>query len=147
MSESVSWSADARAALSTAGYRRGQVRAAVIELLDRERCALGVREIEDRLREGGREVGLASVYRVLGELERLGLVTRVDVGDRSSCYEARRADRSAHHHHLVCGRCGALTPFTDQGLERSIARAAEQLDFAVEGHEILLYGACVACER
>lgn len=145
VSEPVSWTEQALAALTHAGYRRGAARAAVVRVLDREECALGVREIDDRLREGGQRIGLASVYRVLGELERLGLVTRVDVGDGSARYEAKRADHSAHHHHLVCGRCGTLTPFSDPALERAITRLAKQIDFEVQGHEILLHGACSGC--
>src|SRR3954469_788671 len=82
-----SWAEHADRRLSEAGFRRGGARAAVIALLDRQACALSAYDIEDALRDDGRRVARASVYRVLDELVGLALVTRVDVGQGSTRYE------------------------------------------------------------
>ena len=71
------WAERASQRLADAGYRRGGARSAVIALLDRQPCALTAFDIERDLRESGRAVGRASVYRVLDELVSLGLVDRV----------------------------------------------------------------------
>jgi Fur family ferric uptake transcriptional regulator len=139
-----SWSDQAAQALAAAGYRRGGARAAVIDLLDRQSCALSAVEIEDALRERGeRGVARASVYRILEELEELRLISRVQVGQKLARFEATRPE--GHHHHLVCDRCGRVIPFEDGGLERSIAQLTRRMAFDVEGHDVVLHGACADC--
>lgn len=138
------WAADAARALSDAGYRRGGARRAILELLDEQTCALSAVEIERALLERGREVSRASVYRVMDELEEIGLVQRVEIGQGIVRYEPVR-EGPGHHHHLVCDRCGRLQPFTDEGLERAIRRLSERLPVQVSEHEIVLHGACESC--
>lgn len=139
------WSSHAHERLSSAGYRRGGARQAVIDLLDEQHCALSAAEIEEQLRDGTRGVGRASVYRVLEELEALHLVTRVGVGDGVARFEAHHPEGGHHHHHLFCGTCGDLMPFEDERLERSIQRVAESAGFEMTGHDITLHGTCARC--
>jgi Fur family ferric uptake transcriptional regulator len=138
------WAASAARALSDAGYRRGGARRAILELLDEQTCALSAVEIERALSDRQREVSRASVYRVLEELEEIGLVQRVEIGQAIVRYEPVRHGHG-HHHHLVCDRCGRLEPFTDEGLERAIRRLSERLPAQVSEHEIVLHGACQEC--
>jgi Fur family ferric uptake transcriptional regulator len=139
-----SWSENAAAQLAAAGYRRGAARNAVLELLDRERCALSAFDIEDALREADRSVARASIYRILDQLERLQLVQRVDTGQGVVRYEASRGEHG-HHHHLVCNRCGRLVPFADEELEQTIDSLSRRVPFEVSDHEIVLHGACDNC--
>jgi Fe2+ or Zn2+ uptake regulation protein len=89
--------------------------------------------------------GVASVYRTLDLLSAAGLVQRVEVGGRA-LYEAV-VPGGEHHHHAVCERCGELTPFSDQALERAIDGLAGRLGHRVQGHEVLIRGECRACAR
>lgn len=138
------WAESAARALSDAGYRRGGARRAILELLDEQTCALSAVEIERALSDRRREVSRASVYRVMEELEEIGLVQRVEIGQGIVRYEPVRHGHG-HHHHLVCDRCGRLEPFTDEGLERAIRRLSERLPAQVSEHEIVLHGACEDC--
>ncbi len=117
----------------------------MIELLDAEECGRSAGEIEDMLRAGGRRVGRATIYRVLDELDRLGLVTRIEIGDGITRYESVFPGGTEHHHHLVCGRCGTLTPVTDDALEKAIRRVARRESFAVDEHDVTLHGMCANC--
>jgi Fur family ferric uptake transcriptional regulator len=139
-----SWAQHADRRLAEAGFRRGGARVAVIELLDRQACALSAYDIEDALRDSGRGAARASVYRVLDELVGLGLVTRVEVGQGSTRYEAARPG-GHHHHHMVCDRCGDVTPFADEALERAVNRLSARVAFDVAEHEIVLHGECSDC--
>ena len=139
------WSTYAHQRLASTGYRRGGARSAVIDLLDRETCALTAVAIEDALRDGGRRVGRATVYRVLDELDELGLVTKIEIGDGLTRFEAVFPDGTQHHHHLVCSDCGKLTPFTDDELERTIRRVARRAAFAINDHDVTLHGSCGDC--
>jgi Fur family ferric uptake transcriptional regulator len=140
------WVNRAEAALAATGRKRGGARSAVLELLGSETCALTAIEIEDALRgAAGRPVSRASVYRILDELERLGLVQRVEIGQTMVRYE-RVCDHDEHHHHLVCDECGLVIPFSDPALERAISNLSERVPLAVSEHEIVLHGACADCQ-
>lgn len=141
------WTERAEATLAAAGHRRGGARRALLELLDGQECALTAVEIEDALRAQGksrRVVSRASVYRILDELEQVGLVQRVETGQAMVRYE-RVCEREEHHHHLVCDECGVVMPFSDAGLERAISKLSERVPLAVSEHEIVLHGACHDC--
>ncbi len=139
-----SWREHTLATLAEAGYRRGGARNAVVELLDRQDCALSAQQIDDLLRAQGRSVGRASVYRILELLTELRLVQRIDVGQGVARYERHLPDGD-HHHHLVCDSCGQIEPFEDPALEQAIERVSSRLSFAVDDHDVVLHGACSDC--
>jgi Fur family ferric uptake transcriptional regulator len=143
---STNWAEHAAAELGAAGYRRGAARDAVLSLLDRQHCALSAFDIEDALRSSDRAVARASVYRILEQLEGLGLVQRVDTGQTTVLYEPVRGEHQ-HHHHLVCDRCGKLFPFADEELEETIGKLSRRVSFQVSDHEVVLHGACDACAK
>jgi Fur family transcriptional regulator, ferric uptake regulator len=139
------WLTQAEATLAAAGRKKGGARRAILELLGAESCALSAIEIEDALRaEPSRRVSRASVYRILDELEGLGLVQRLDIGQPRVRYE-RVCEREDHHHHLVCDACGLVMPFSDPALERAISSLSERVPLAVSEHEIVLHGSCRDC--
>ncbi len=144
-----SWADRAERSLGDAGYRRGGARRAVLELLGGQPCALTAIEIEQALAVAGgdshpRRVSRASIYRILEELQRIGLVQRVATGQAMVRYEPVRPAEH-HHHHLVCNDCGAITPFADPGLERTIRELSARVPLAVSDHEIVLRGRCRDC--
>ena len=139
------WVQRAEQALSAAGRKRGGARRALLELLGEQRCALTAIEIEQALgTRAQRAVSRASVYRILDELEALGLVQRVETGQAMVRYE-RVCEHDEHHHHLVCDRCGLVMPFSDPALERAIVKLSERVPLTVSEHEIVLHGACRDC--
>ena len=119
------WTDHARSELARAGHRAGGARGEVLELLGRQRCCRSAQELHDELRDRGRSVGLASVYRALDALAQLGLVHRIDVSG-TACFEP--ADPSGeHHHHAICDRCGKKDAFSDPELEQLIHRPGDKL--------------------
>jgi Fur family transcriptional regulator, ferric uptake regulator len=130
--------------MSAAGLRQGGARVAVVQYLAEQSCCRSAQEIFDGIRGTGRPVGIASVYRALDTLSALRLVLRIDIGDGVARYEPTQAD-GHHHHHLVCGRCGSVEPFEDPTLERALVRVAESHGYAMDGHDVVLHGACGDC--
>ncbi len=121
----------AEATLAASGHKRGGARRAVVELLDAQQCALTAVEIEDALREGGggagerRRVSRASVYRILDELERLGLVQRVETGQAMVRYE-RVCEHEEHITTISCATsaaCDALLRHCPGERDRDAQRA------------------------
>ena len=138
------WSTHTRRALTEAGHRTSAPRDDVIEAIDRLSCSITARAIADDLRERGSSVGLASIYRALELLDRLGLVQRFDVGDGGARYEPAHAS-GEHHHHMVCDSCGKVEPFEDDALEVAITNLSGRTDFAVAAHDVTLHGECRDC--
>lgn len=133
------WGEQASRRLDEAGYRSGAARREVLELLASEACATTALQMDARL-----AAGRASIYRTLEQLEQLHLIQRIDIGGDAAGYE--RLDTDEHHHHLVCERCGLVTPFADQALEGAIDAVSGAADFEVATHEVILRGLCPSCQ-
>jgi Fur family ferric uptake transcriptional regulator len=138
------WAQHALERVARAGHRSGGARRTVIESLAGQECCRSAQEIFDQLRADGRRVGIASVYRVLDLLLTLGLVQRLDLGGGVSRYEPALPG-GEHHHHIVCVRCGQVSPFEDPGLERALEGTARRSDYTVDAHDVVLRGRCPDC--
>lgn len=135
------WVEHVNTRLAEAGLQRSEPRRRVIESLAARDCAVTALEIDAEL-EG---IGRATVYRAIEQLEKLGLIQRVDLGGSALGYE-KRDPAGHHHHHLVCDSCGRVEPFEDETLENAI-HAIDHPGFRVETHEITLHGLCEACRE
>jgi len=139
------WAEHARDELRRAGHRSGGARTAVLDVIAGQDCCLTAQEIFDDLRAAGRDAGIASVYRALELLTRMGLVRRVELAE-AAAYEPALPG-GEHHHHVVCDRCGKVSPFEDEALERAIDRLTGRLEYDVGGHDVVLRGACRDCRE
>jgi len=139
------WAEHARDELRRAGHRSGGARTAVLDVIAGQDCCLTAQEIFDDLRAAGRDAGIASVYRALELLTRMGLVRRVELAE-AAAYEPALPG-GEHHHHVVCDRCGKVSPFEDEALERAIERLTGRLEYDVGGHDVVLRGACRDCRE
>jgi len=88
---------------------------------------------------GGTEVGLATVYRVLTQFERAGILARNHFEAGKAVYELRNKQ---HHDHLVCLDCGRVEEFYDAEIERRQAAAAARQGFVIADHALSLYARC-----
>lgn len=140
------WTEHTREVLAEAGHRASAPRQEVIEAVASLGCSVTAREVSELLRERGSGVGLASIYRALDLLERLGLIKRFDVGEGIARYEPAHPG-GEHHHHVVCDTCGKVEPFEDGALEQAIHRLSDKVSFEVAAHDVTLHGECPACLR
>ena len=138
------WENAARTALREGGHRAGGARGAVISLLGRQHCCLSAHEISQELHESGSDVGIASVYRALELLHGMGLVQRVEFGEGGARFEPV-VPGGEHHHHAVCDRCGRVTPFEDERIEKQLEQLAGNLKHSMSGHDLVIRGNCSRC--
>jgi Fur family ferric uptake transcriptional regulator len=90
-----------------------------------------------------KDIGLATVYRVLTQFEQAGLVRRHHFDGIHSIFELDEGD---HHDHLVCLKCGKVDEFFDDDIERSQHKIAKKYNFTMSDHSLYLYGTCSDCE-
>ncbi|MCB1995156.1 MAG: ferric iron uptake transcriptional regulator [Burkholderiaceae bacterium] len=99
-------------------------------------------EVYRDLAAAGDDVGLATVYRVLAQLEQAGIVRRTSFDGGKAVFEI---DEGPHHDHLVCVRCGGVAEFCDDAIEARQHAVAQARGFALVEHRLSLYGLCRAC--
>jgi len=126
------------------GLRLTQARLAILRVVGTTAAHLQVAEVHRRALRVSPGIGLASVYRTIDLLDRLGLVKRVHVGHRHRHYAPAT---EGHGHHLVCNGCGRVVEFSDCQVERLAKTLARRTRFVIEGHSIELYGRCPDCRR
>jgi len=129
-------------ALDGAGFRLTDARRAVAGLIaDRD----GPFTAADILADAGTRrlgIGRATVFRAIDAFSELGVVERIDLPSGEHAYVGCEP---AHHHHVVCERCGKTTEIDDRGV-RDIVRAVERrTGFRIDSHRLELFGRCAAC--
>ena len=93
------------------------------------------------------EIGLATVYRNLELLEKLGIIHRFDYGDGQNRYEINMGEEEHYHHHLICRKCGAIGEFHSDLLESIERRIADETGFEVTDHCLRFFGLCAKCRE
>ena len=129
-------------ALDAAGLRKTDARRTVARLIaDRD----GPFTAADLLADAHRRrlgIGRATVFRALDAFSELNVVERLDLPNGDHAYVGCEP---AHHHHVVCERCGRTTEIDDGGI-RDIVRAIERrTGYRVDSHRLELFGRCPAC--
>ena len=94
-------------------------------------------EIYRRLLQDGSGIGLATIYRVLSQLEQAGVLRRSRFDAERSVYELN--DHSGHDH-LVCLDSGEVQEFRDAELLARLREVADQRGFELMEHALTLYG-------
>ena len=99
----------------------------------------------ERVYQGVRErmptVSLDTVYRTLGTLADLGLITRVTSTSGVARYDAN----ATHHHHFVCSKCGLMADIDSDELDAIQAPVEATAMGAIESIEVHLRGVCRDC--
>jgi Fur family transcriptional regulator, peroxide stress response regulator len=96
----------------------------------------------ERVRARMPSLSLATIYKALDALQRLGVVGRVAVAGDRKRYDAN-PDR---HHHLVCTRCDKVVDFYDDALN-AIAPPRRVAGFVPHAVHVQVTGLCASCAR
>jgi len=129
--------------------RRGELkitapRQAILEVLRKHASPLTTKEIRRAL--GKADCDLATVYRNMHTLERMGLVRRHDFGDGAARFELSPDEGDTHHHHLVCTRCSKVIELDDCFLDQFQEELARRHGFSGICHRMEFFGICPTCQ-
>ena len=131
--------------LRKAGLKVTSTRLKVLEVLETsEERHLSAEGIYRALLESGEELGLATVYRVLTQFERAGLVRRHNFEGGTAVFEL--AD-GKHHDHMICLDTGNVLEFFDERIERLQHEVANSHGYEIEDHSLVLYVRPKSSER
>ena len=123
--------------LRKAGLKVNSPRLKVLEVLEKSNQRhMSAEAIYRALLDAREELGLATVYRVLTQFERAGLVTRHNFEGGTAVFEL--ADRT-HHDHMVCLDTGKVIEFFDERIEELQREIARRYGYEIEEHSLVLY--------
>ena len=128
--------------LDRAGYRLTGPRRSLATLIAEHRGHFTATELVTEARARRLGVGRATVFRTLEVLEELGAVERLDLPSGEHTYVVCEP---AHHHHVVCSRCGRTDEIDDAGLRTVVREVARRTGYRVDEHRLELFGLCPAC--
>ena len=123
--------------LRKAGLKVTSPRVKILEILETSaERHLSAEAIYKILLASGEELGLATVYRVLTQFERAGLVSRHNFEGGTSVFEM--AD-GTHHDHMICLKSGEVIEFFDERIEELQREIADKHGYRIEDHSMVLY--------
>ncbi|MFL5778790.1 MAG: Fur family transcriptional regulator [Chloroflexota bacterium] len=131
------------AALARAGERITAPRRAVVELIEARSGHFTAADLVADARRHRLSVGRATIFRTLDLLTSLAVIERLDLPSGDHAYVG--CER-AHHHHVVCARCGRATDVDDSGLRGIVQDIARRTGYRIETHRLELFGLCPACQ-
>ena len=103
---------------------------------------LDAEAIHDQVKIQDPRISLATVYRTLALLKRLGLVAEHSLGEDHGHFEAASA---APHYHFTCLRCKRVIEFEAPAVMQIVRKLAEQEGLQVTETHLTLSGYCRDC--
>jgi Fur family ferric uptake transcriptional regulator len=95
------------------------------------------------LRQQGRDISRATVYRTLDLLVQCGLVRKSSLGSSHANYEP--AMENEHHDHLICLGCNKVIEFFRPDLETLQEQICRENTFKPFHHSLQIFGLCADC--
>ena len=120
-------------------------RAAILEILRQHPHPLTNREIFAEMSKGSGD--LATIYRSMHLLEKMGMVKRFDFGDGAARFELMAEGDDGHHHHLVCTKCSEVVEIEECFPKKTEEKIAEKNGFKAVTHRLEFFGICPECQR
>lgn len=119
--------------------RNTRQRAAILDAISQARRPLLTREVLQSAQRALPSLGIATVYRNLKALLAEGQLKVVDLPGENPRFEMAGGQ---HHHHFQCTRCQRV--FDVDACPGDLSGLAPP-GFAVEDHDLTLYGRCKDC--
>ena len=129
-------------ALDEAGYYVTEPRRVVAEMVAERGDHFTALDLVGEAKRRRLGVGRATVFRALELFEELGMVERLDLPNGEHAYVVCEP---AHHHHVVCQRCGRGTEIEDCGMDAVAREILARTGYVVDSHRVELFGLCPEC--
>lgn len=110
-------------------------------LKGQERHAWSIEDLHEAVRSRLGSADYSSVFRAVSQLERQGLLDRIEVGDGLARFEVR----NDHHEHIRCESCGRIQEVPGCVLDDASAQVQTLTGFKVTSHRVVFGGLCRAC--
>lgn len=130
-------------ALDGAGYRLTAPRLAVADLIAEYDGHFTASELETAARQRRLGISRATLFRALELFTELQVVERLDLPSGEHAYVPCAP---AHHHHVICSRCGRAARVENCGLAEVVGEVARRSGYQIQSHRLELFGLCRHCQ-
>ena len=131
------------AALDLAGYRLTGQRRALADLIAETDGHFTASDLQATAHARRLGISRATLFRALDLLTELGVVERLDLPTGEHAYVPCAP---AHHHHVICSRCGRTTEVDDCGVADAVREVARRSGYRIDSHRLELFGLCRHCQ-
>lgn len=141
---------DLRGRLSEKNYKMTPQRKEILQIFieSNEDKHLSAEEVYELLKQKDFDFGLATVYRNVELLNKLGILNRIEFGDGRTRYELSAANPQLHqHHHLICLKCKKIIEFEEDLLDDLEEHISKKSGFKILNHEVKFFGYCADCRN
>ncbi len=98
-------------------------------------------EIYEQIKTTLPSLSLATVYKIVDQFHRHGLLRKVPTRNQVARYDARMDE----HHHLFCTRCERIQDVMLPPLPTEMLQLPAEAGFSAQSCELLFHGICSEC--
>ncbi len=128
-------------AIRSGGGRSTPAKRLLLEVLATNPGHQTAEELTIRVQRSSPDVAASTVYRILEELEKVGVVEHSHAGKGPATFHLRHEA----HGHLVCQGCGAMIEAPPELFDELVAGARATWGFVVDPHHFAVLGRCADC--
>ncbi len=107
---------------------------------------LSAEDLYNRLHAQGENISLATIYRTLKLMARMGILRELELAEGHKHYELNQP-APYHHHHLICVRCNQTIEFKNDSILRSGVKTADKNGYHLLDCQLTIHAICPACQR
>ena len=130
--------------LTRQGYRMTPQRMMIVDAIEHTENHISAEDIFRQVVAKYPNVNVSTVYRTLELLEKLGLVTKTEMGVGHIVYHPLE---KGHHHHLICRECGNIINLDESVLAPLKESLQQNYQFTAELRHLGIMGLCADCKQ
>ena len=128
--------------LRAKGFRLTPQRMMVLEAVEASEDHISAEEIFKQAHAKYPYLNISTVYRTLELMKTQGFVAESDLGGGRLVYHPVG---KAHHHHLVCRKCGSVQDVDESVFDRLNTDLKKRYGFDAELEHMAIFGTCKKC--
>jgi Fur family transcriptional regulator, ferric uptake regulator len=137
-----------KAELNSRGWRMTPQREVILSVFQDlpEGKHLSAEELYNLLQEKEEGISLATIYRTLKLMARMGILRELELAEGHKHYEINQPSPH-HHHHLICVRCNKTIEFKNDSILRAGVKAADKNGYHLLDCQLTIHAVCPTCQR
>ncbi len=137
-----------KAELNSRGWRMTPQRETILQVFQDlpQGEHLSAEELHELLHDKGEQISLATIYRTVKMMARMGILRELELAEGHKHYEINQP-APHHHHHLICVRCNKTVEFRNDSILKSGVKTTEKFGYHLLDCQLTIHAICPACQR
>jgi Fur family peroxide stress response transcriptional regulator len=129
--------------LRARGMRMTPQRMAVLNTLVGNREHLSAEAIYERVRGTHPMIGLATVYKTVAMLKKMGVVNELNFNKGQALYDGSGGEP---HPHFVCTQCNCIIDIEGESIDTLSTEIAQKTGYEINNYRLDFFGVCPECQ-